>query len=88
MVHDRCLPVNATLETEPKLCQLICLSLPIHTSANAAQAGGRVDLDGYRSIYKGGGGHLTEASCLGGHQIHCYLILKITASKKDDGSSV
>jgi hypothetical protein len=35
-----CFPVNATRE-------LSYLSLPIHTSANGAQAGGRVDFDCY-----------------------------------------
>jgi hypothetical protein len=47
-----CFPVNATLETEPNLYQLSYLSLPIHTSANAAQAGGRVDMDGYSKLVK------------------------------------
>jgi hypothetical protein len=47
MVHDRCFPVNATLEAESNLYQLNYLSLPIHTSANAAHARGRVDLAGY-----------------------------------------
>jgi hypothetical protein len=47
-----CFPVNATFETEPSLYQRSCLPLPIHTSVNAvnaAQAGGRVDLDGYNT---------------------------------------
>jgi hypothetical protein len=48
MVYGRCVfPFNAAPETESNLYQLSCLSLPIHTSANATQAGGRVDLDGY-----------------------------------------
>jgi hypothetical protein len=42
-----CSPVNATLEAESDLYQLSYPSLPIHTSANAAQAGGQVDRDGY-----------------------------------------
>jgi hypothetical protein len=42
-----CFPVNATLKSESDLYQLSYLSLPIHTSANAAQAGGRVELTGY-----------------------------------------
>jgi hypothetical protein len=42
-----CFLINATLVTESKLYRLSCLSLPIHTSAKAIQAGGRVNLDGY-----------------------------------------
>jgi hypothetical protein len=48
MVYDRCVfPVNATLEAEYNLDQLSYISLPIHTSANAAKARRRVDFDGY-----------------------------------------
>jgi hypothetical protein len=50
MMHGRRFSVNATLETESNLYQLSYLSLPIHTSVNAAQAGGRVHLDAY-NIY-------------------------------------
>jgi hypothetical protein len=42
-----CFPVNVTLESESDLQKLSCLSLPIHTSANAASVGDRVDLDDY-----------------------------------------
>jgi hypothetical protein len=42
-----CFPVNVTLETESNLYQLSYLFLPIHTSAVTAQAGVRVDLNGY-----------------------------------------
>jgi hypothetical protein len=48
-----CFPVNVTRETQPNLYQLSFLSLPIHTSANAAQAGGWVHLDGYHVNERG-----------------------------------
>jgi hypothetical protein len=50
VAHDRCFPVNTTLERESNLYQLNYLSLMIHTSAKAAQVGGLVDLDGYNFI--------------------------------------
>jgi hypothetical protein len=45
-----CFSVNAALETESNLYQLSYLYLPIHTSANSAQAEGRVDLAGYKFV--------------------------------------
>jgi hypothetical protein len=48
VVHDRC-GSPFILETESNLYQLSYLSLPIHTSAKAARARGRVHLVGYRT---------------------------------------
>jgi hypothetical protein len=39
--HDRCFPVNATLDTESNIYQPSYLFSLIHTSAIAAQTGGR-----------------------------------------------
>jgi hypothetical protein len=51
MVHDRFdSPVNTILETESKLYQLSCLPLPTLTSADTAQTGGQIDLNGYRVL--------------------------------------
>jgi hypothetical protein len=48
MVRDSCFPVSLTLEAQPHVYQLNYFSLHISTPANAAQAGGRIYLDGYR----------------------------------------
>jgi hypothetical protein len=47
MVHDRCVSPLMRPLRQSNLYQLSYLSLPIHTSANAAQAGGWVVLAGY-----------------------------------------
>jgi hypothetical protein len=53
MVHDRCIaPLMRLLKQSQALYQLSYLSLPVRTSASAAQVGGWVYLDGYTKMLK------------------------------------
>jgi hypothetical protein len=70
-----CFPVNATLEAESDLYQLSYLSLPIHISAKAIQAGGPVDLDGYKLMHN----EFWKVMCCGivYNCALCYAIFKL-----------